>query len=322
MAETDMAKLSPASGMDRVEGGQSNAWAHLTTTNVVRHDPTLNVPLYVAVPGQSPPVPEPPQSPPKPLTEAQRREVLRVVIEARKATEDAAKAASEALSRAREHRAACASELAKFDDLEAQISDATVAGLRSATGRPDLSAFTVQISAREVAQTTLTAADAALVTLAHDHEQATARVQSVQGRERVALTAVLELERNRLRGEQRWHEQQAAAYAQLAGWSDTHEKWQAVAKRLTSDPLRASIDIGDVPEEPVKEPPKPTIVQGGFDQTVTDARTGEVMDAAEAFRRMREQRQKETVGYAIREAQARALAHGIPGIGGSNIGRG
>jgi hypothetical protein len=321
MPESEFARLSPGHGMDRVEGGQSTGWTAATANAVVRHDPTLNVPLNAPVPGVLTAAPEPPlQPPPEPPSEGERRSALAEAIKARKAALAALEAAQERRRRAEEHRAGCAADVAGFDDLDARIAAYTTETLRGESGRPDASAFAEDITRREMALAGLTAANAALATFAAEHAQATTEGQAAAAREKLAVSAVLDLERARLREAQRALEQRVDAYSQLLRWPDSAAPWARVVERLLLDPLQADLDVGAVPDAPVAEPLAPSTGHVLTSSTVVMMRpdgTSETVDIATAFARQREARLREQRPYHELEAEARARTRSV--MAGDNL---
>jgi hypothetical protein len=309
MAETNPARLTPASGMDHVGGVQPTGWTTATAGHTVRHDAELHLPLTdPRMPDPDSTSPSP--SPPEPPSEHQRRQALADAVEARTAALAALETVQERHLRAQQYREECATAVATFDGLGEAINAATLEGLRSESGKPDLTPFNARITERELAQAALNGADAALTTLAQEHQQATAWWQSAVASEKQAVHHLLDLERARLRQEQKQLEQSVDAFGQIIGWPDTHARWQAVAERLLSDPLHADLDVGEVPDAPVVEPPAPSTVNrySGTAVIRNPDGTSETVDQQTMFGRLREARQQQARPYFELEAEARARA--------------
>jgi hypothetical protein len=315
--ESEFARLTPAHGLDQSSGAPDPAWAAATAGAVVRHDSALNLPLNARTPGVLSYPPEPPPQPPQePPTEAERRQALAEAIAARITALAALEAAQQRHLRAQEHRAGCAADVAGFDDLDARITAYTTETLRGESGKPDPSAFAEDITRRETALAGLNAANAALATFAAEHAAATAEWQQAVDREKQAIGALLDIERGRLREEQKRLEQRVDAFAQLLRWPDTAAPWAKVTERLLLDPLQADLDVGAIPDAPVAEPPTPS-TRPVVASTVTMMRpdgTSEVVDAATFHSRLREARIREQRPYHELEAEARARVHAVLGV--------
>jgi hypothetical protein len=86
-------------------------------------------------------------------------------LERTKAALAALEAAQQGNLRAKAWCHDCEVALHRHDSLEAELSAATIAGLRGASGKPDLAPFASRIAEREAAQAALTAAQAAAIEL-------------------------------------------------------------------------------------------------------------------------------------------------------------
>lgn len=221
-----------------------------------RADASSHFPLHTIPPGALIP---PPTSPaPAPLTEPELRAKLKDAIAAKASAERAMTAANEAHERATRHVARCRNTLTKYVGLDAEIDAYTVAQLRG-VGRVELSAaLRVRLREREVAQVELSSAERAASTLLREMAEAGKAHKRAEIARGLAMHAVVNLARERLREEMAPLEQKLAAYRQIIGWADEAKAWQPLVQRLMDDPLTASLAI-DVPDAPEPMPPVPIV---------------------------------------------------------------
>jgi hypothetical protein len=320
VAESEFSKLNPSHGMDRVEGAPGTAWAQATSGRVVRHDSTLNLPLDGAQPGVLTAAPEPPpRPPPAPPSAAERRSALADAIAARETAQEALQVAQERHLRAQAHRNGCADDVSRFDDLPARIAAHTEAALRGEGGRPDPGSFSEELALQQAALAGLNAANSALAIFAAEHETATTAWRAAAAREKLAIGAVLELERDRLRAEQKQLELKVDAFAQLLRWTDTAAPWAKVVERLLADPLGADLSVGEVPATPQPEiAATPAPIFSGTAILRNPDGTSEEMDQATFHSRLRERALREQQRpYHEREQEARARVHSV--MAGDNL---
>jgi hypothetical protein len=283
-------------------------------------DPVSHLPLGgVLPPGTTGTLafPEPAPPPPAP-SETELRQRLATAIETTAKAEAAMEAARTAHERALFHQRTCTSRAAEFATLAARIDGFVMAALKT-TGRPDLpDEIVAQINDRARAETELEAARRAVTILLGEMANAIERHKQAENAQRIALHAVLDVGRDKLREAMAPAEAKVASFKQIIGAGSHFGPWPEVIERVMADPLNASLDVsvGDepLPSEPVPIPPPIGPVMVRFAKQIGHEAEPDVLVPLEVATRMRAQpAPPQNAAMAELEARERAAkqARGI-----------
>jgi hypothetical protein len=264
------------------------------------------------------PVPGPPAaSPPAEPTAEELRARLLGARQRLEAAQQAHKAATDAYARGKAHLHQCEVEARSFEPLEAEIAAATLAALRGPEGKPSMAPFEQRIGQRQVAEAGLVAAQAAEIELLAEVQAPAAEVAEAERVERLAVNALIALAHAPVQAEAARREAAVEAVRQVLRRGYEAEPWAGMAVRLRADPLGASLDVGEMPAEPVAEAVRPSPVRAFVDEIVVMLPGGgtEVITHAEAAASARAARNvghSDPVELARREDEARRQAQRGP----------